>query len=214
MRVRLPPMTPVGKYIRISARPLNERIAHEIDLEVFKDLRASMPPVEQIQMELSLHNCVFGPVLIGSDSVGRLVSVELGSDADECYRNFINKWGKSNPHVTTRSNNKIAHQVLTSIDTGIIDPSIELDLYGTGTYFQRKVWETLRTIQPGATMTYQEISKAIQRPDSTRAIGNACGANPIAIIIPCHRAIRSDGKPGGFKWGEDVKLKLLNRERI
>ena len=203
----------MGKYIRISARPLNEQIAHEIDKEVFRDLKKLLPPKEQIQMELSLHNCVFGPVLIGSQE-NKLVAVELGSDVDECYRNFINKWGNSNPTVTPRVNMKIVHQVITSIDTGIIDPSIELDLYGTGTYFQRKVWETLRTIQPGATMSYQEIAKAMQRPDSARAIGTACGANPIAIIIPCHRAIRSDGKPGGFRWGEDVKRKLLDRERI
>ena len=203
----------MGKYIPIHKRSIHEQICHQEDLACFKAIRAALPPKEQVQMELSLHNCVFGPVLIGSHE-NKLVAVELGSDVDECYRNFINKWGNSNPTVTPRVNMKIVHQVLTSIDTGIIDPSIELDLYGTGTYFQRKVWETLRTIQPGSTMSYQEIAKAMQRPDSARAIGTACGANPIAIIIPCHRAIRADGKPGGFKWGEDTKRKLLDRERI
>ncbi len=203
----------MGKYVPIAKRSIHEQICHQEDLACFKAIRAALPPKEQVQMELSLHNCVFGPVLIGSHE-NKLVAVELGSDVDECYRNFINKWGNSNPTVTPRVNMKIVHQVLTSIDTGIIDPSIELDLYGTGTYFQRKVWETLRTIQPGSTMSYQEIAKAMQRPDSARAIGTACGANPIAIIIPCHRAIRADGKTGGFKWGEDIKRKLLDRERI
>jgi AraC family transcriptional regulator of adaptative response/methylated-DNA-[protein]-cysteine methyltransferase len=203
----------MGKYIPIAKRSIHEQICHQEDLACFKAIRAALPPKEQVQMELSLHNCVFGPVLIGSHE-NKLVAVELGSDVDECYRNFINKWGNSNPTVTPRVNMKIVHQVLTSIDTGIIDPAIELDLYGTGTYFQRKVWETLRTIQPGSTMSYQEIAKAMQRPDSARAIGTACGANPIAIIIPCHRAIRADGKTGGFKWGEDIKRKLLDRERI
>lgn len=203
----------MGKYIPIHKRSIHEQICHQEDLACFKAIRAALPPKEQVQMELSLHNCVFGPVLIGSQE-NKLVAVELGSDVDECYRNFINKWGNSNPTVTPRVNMKIVHQVLASIDTGVTDPSIELDLYGTGTFFQRKVWETLRTIQPGDTMSYQEIAKAMQRPDSARAIGTACGANPIAIIIPCHRAIRSDGKPGGFRWGEDVKRKLLDRERI
>jgi len=210
----------MGKYIRISARPLSEQIAHQIDLEVLRDLRNLSPPKEDLVMELSLHQCVFGPVLIGSDEVGRLVSVEFGNDVDECYRNFINTWGhKSNDYnnsvsVTSRKNMRIVEKVLDSINTGIVDPSVEVNLYGVGTYFQRQVWEGIRKILPGEVLSYQQLADAIKRPNSTRAIGNACALNPVGIFVPCHRVVRADGKSTGFKWGESLKQKLLDRERV
>ena len=213
-------MTPMGKYIPIHKRSIHEQIYHQEDLEVFKALRAAMPPKKDLVMELSLHQCVFGPVLIGSDDVGRLVSLEFGRDSDECYRNFINTWGrKSNDYndsvnVAPRQNMKIVDKVLQSINTGIIDPSIELNLYGTGTYFQRQVWEGIRKIPAGEVMSYQQLAVAINRPNSTRAIGNACGINPIALFVPCHRVVRADGKDVGFKWGLHLKQMLLDREKI
>lgn len=208
-----------SKYVRISARPLNEQIAHQIDLEILKEIRDAIPK-EDLVMELSLHQCVFGPVLIGSDNVGRLLAVEFGTDMEDCYRNFINTWGKkSNDYndsvvVEPRKNMQLVDKVLDSINTGVIDPSIELNLYGTGTYFQRQVWEGIRKIPAGEVMSYQQLAQAINRPNSTRAIGNACGTNPIGIFIPCHRVVRTDGKLSGFKWGNDLKQKLLNREKI
>jgi AraC family transcriptional regulator, regulatory protein of adaptative response / methylated-DNA-[protein]-cysteine methyltransferase len=203
----------VSKYIRIASLPISEQIARDIDKMVFKDLKQFLPPIEYIQMELSLHNCVFGPVLIGSYK-DRLLAVELGSDADECYRNFINKWGKANPQVVVRVNTKISDQVLDSIDSGNADPNLQVDLYGSGTYFQRSVWKAIQEIQPGYTMSYQDIADKIGRKGSARSIGTACGANPIAIIVPCHRVIKSNGNEGQYAWGTDIKHKLLDRERI
>ncbi len=210
----------MGKYIRIGNRPINEQIAHQIDLEVFKELRDSIPKEDPPIMELSLHQCVFGPVLIGSDDRGRLVSVEFGDDADECYRNFINTWGhKGNDYNTSvsvqpRKNMNIVDKVLKSIDSGVLDTSVEVYTYGVGTYFQHQVWEGIRKIAPGEVITYQQLADAIKRPGSTRAIGNACAMNPIGIFVPCHRVVRADGKTTGFKWGEALKQKLLNREKI
>ena len=210
----------MGKYIRIGNRPINEQIAHQIDLEILKDLRDAVPKEEPPIMELSLHQCVFGPVLIGSDDRGRLVSVEFGSDPDECYRNFINTWGhKSNSYsetvsVESRKNMRIVDKVLDSINTGVLDPSIEVYTYGVGTYFQHQVWEGIRKIPPGEVMSYHQLAEAIKRPNSTRAIGNACALNPIGVFVPCHRVVRADGKSNGFKWGEQLKQKLLDRERI
>lgn len=189
---------------------LAERIARDIDKQAFKDLRKCIPPKEPIKMEVSIHNCVFGHVLIGSE-VNNLLSVELGSDADECYRNFINRWSKESLYASTRKNMKIVDQVLDSINSGVIDISIQIRL--TGTYFQKEVWKTLQAVQPSETVSYTDIAQKIKRPDSVRAIGNACGANPIAIIVPCHRAIRADGKGGGYRWGNDLKQKLLDREK-
>lgn len=219
VRVRVSPMTPMGKYIRVGARPLSEQIAHQIDLEVLKDLR-KLAPKEELVMELSLHQCVFGPVLIGSDYRGRLISVEFGDDVEGCYRNFINTWGhkgndrNSSVSVEPRKNMSLVNKVLDSINTGVLDTSVEVYTYGVGTYFQHQVWEGIRKIPPGETMTYQQLADAIQRPNSTRAIGNACALNPIGIFVPCHRVVRADGKEAGFKWGPGFKQKLLDRERI
>jgi len=82
-----------------------------------------------------------------------------------------------------------------------------------GTAFQRKVWEELRRIPRGETRSYAEIARAIGSPGAQRAVGSACGANPAAIIIPCHRALRSDGGLGGYAWGVERKKKLLEIEK-
>ena len=83
-----------------------------------------------------------------------------------------------------------------------------------GTYFQKKVWNELKKIPKGEVRTYKEIAAAIGKPNSARAVANACGKNPTPIEIPCHRVIRSDGSLGGYsgKGGVSTKRKLLKRE--
>jgi AraC family transcriptional regulator of adaptative response/methylated-DNA-[protein]-cysteine methyltransferase len=93
------------------------------------------------------------------------------------------------------------------------DDGVEPPLAPQGSPFQRRVWEHLRTIPRGATQTYLEVAQALGSPRSVRAVANACGQNPIAIFIPCHRVIRSDGSLGGFRWGLERKAKLLSEER-
>ena len=83
-----------------------------------------------------------------------------------------------------------------------------------GTPFQRAVWDFLRTIPVGSRRTYAEIARAIHSPRAHRAVANACGANRIAILIPCHRAVRSDGSTGGYRWGRERKRVLLELEAI
>ena len=85
-----------------------------------------------------------------------------------------------------------------------------------GTYFQKKVWNELKKIPKGEVRTYKEIAVAIGKPNSSRAVANACGKNPKPIEIPCHRVIRSDGSLGGYsgKGGVSTKCKLLKREGI
>lgn len=84
-----------------------------------------------------------------------------------------------------------------------------------GTEFQHTVWAALRTIPPGATRTYAELAGALlDRPRAARAVAGACAANPIAVLIPCHRIVRSDGGFGGYRWGLARKRILLERERV
>ena len=89
---------------------------------------------------------------------------------------------------------------------------VDLPLDIEGTEFQWLVWESIRRIPSGQTRTYAEIADEIGRPTSVRAVANACGANPVALVIPCHRVVRSDGGLGGYRWGIEVKRQLLEAE--
>lgn len=88
---------------------------------------------------------------------------------------------------------------------------VPLALHGTA--FQLKVWRYLQTIPAGSVQSYAEVAKAIGQPAATRAVANACGANRIAVVIPCHRVIRGDGSLGGYRWGLNRKRALLDTER-
>ena len=85
-----------------------------------------------------------------------------------------------------------------------------LDLYGTP--FQKIVWKALLGILPGETLTYTQLANRINKPDAVRAVAGACGANKIAVIVPCHRILRADGGLGGYRWGLERKQILLARE--
>ncbi|MDP3070439.1 MAG: methylated-DNA--[protein]-cysteine S-methyltransferase [Opitutaceae bacterium] len=87
-------------------------------------------------------------------------------------------------------------------------------LASSGTPFQQSVWAALRAIPPGETRTYGELAAAIGKPDAARAVGRANATNPICVIIPCHRVIGSDGTLTGFAFGEDIKQRLLELERM
>lgn len=82
-----------------------------------------------------------------------------------------------------------------------------------GTPFQKRVWDAMREIPFGKTCSYKELAKQIGSPGSVRAVAGACGANPIAGIIPCHRVIRSDGELSGYRWGKSIKEQLLKWEK-
>lgn len=92
-------------------------------------------------------------------------------------------------------------------------PATPLPLDIRGTAFQERVWQALQAIPHGQTVTYTELARSIGEPRAVRAVANACGANPTAIAIPCHRVLRADGSLGGYRWGLDRKKILLDRER-
>jgi AraC family transcriptional regulator of adaptative response/methylated-DNA-[protein]-cysteine methyltransferase len=88
---------------------------------------------------------------------------------------------------------------------------LPLDIRATA--FQAQVWAALRDIPPGETRTYGEIARALGRPKGARAVGRACASNPVAVVIPCHRAIGGDGNLHGYRWGLARKQALLEREK-
>lgn len=90
--------------------------------------------------------------------------------------------------------------------------AIDLPLDPVGTEFQQRVWRALRAIPAGSTASYSDIARRIAAPGSFRAVAQACGANPLALVIPCHRVVRSDGGLSGYRWGIARKRALLERE--
>jgi AraC family transcriptional regulator of adaptative response/methylated-DNA-[protein]-cysteine methyltransferase len=90
--------------------------------------------------------------------------------------------------------------------------TLDLPLDLTGSVFQRRVWDALRLIPVGETASYQDIARQLGQPTAFRAVANACGANPLAVIVPCHRVLRQDGSLGGYRWGLERKRQLLDRE--
>lgn len=90
--------------------------------------------------------------------------------------------------------------------------ALDLPLDPVGTEFQRRVWRELGKIPAGATASYADIAHRIDAPKSCRAVAQACGANPLALAIPCHRVVRHDGGLSGYRWGVERKRKLLARE--
>jgi AraC family transcriptional regulator of adaptative response/methylated-DNA-[protein]-cysteine methyltransferase len=91
-------------------------------------------------------------------------------------------------------------------------PHIDLPLDIQATAFQQRVWEELRRIPLGETLTYGEIAGRLGQPTAARAVGRACATNPVAVVIPCHRACGADGSLTGYRWGKGVKQELLTRE--
>lgn len=89
---------------------------------------------------------------------------------------------------------------------------LDLPLDVRGTAFQQRVWQALQTIPAGATASYRDIARRIGAPNATRAVARACAANALAVAIPCHRVVRSDGSLSGYRWGVERKRALLASE--
>jgi AraC family transcriptional regulator of adaptative response/methylated-DNA-[protein]-cysteine methyltransferase len=92
-------------------------------------------------------------------------------------------------------------------------PSLDLPLDLRATVFQRRVWQELRAIPYGSTRSYRDIARALGRPNAVRAVARACATNPVSLVIPCHRVVRTDGGLGGYRWGLERKQALLAQEK-
>ena len=148
-------------------------------------------------------------MLIAATSKG-LCSVKLGDDVSQSQERC---WPRSSARreLVQGDLQELKAKILAFIEGEASLARLPLDIRGT--VFQRRVWDELRRIPRGETRTYQEIARAIGAPDAVRAVGSACGANPVALVVPCHRAVRTDGGLGGYAWGLRRKKKLLELEK-
>ena len=104
----------------------------------------------------------------------------------------------------------LADRVVQHMSGAESSTSLPLDIQATA--FQRRVWSHLQSIGFGKTQSYTQVAKAIRRPSAVRAVARACASNPVAIAIPCHRVLRSNGDLGGYRWGLERKKALLDME--
>jgi O-6-methylguanine DNA methyltransferase len=144
----------------------------------------------------------WGPIVLQVDSLGRLQRLELrpGHDREQACGLF------------DEARCALASTQLQEYFNGR-RRNFTLELSLSGTRFRQQVWHALQTIPYGQTSSYRDIGLAIGRAGAARAVGNANGANPIPIVIPCHRVIASDGSLGGFTGGLEIKRALLDLER-
>ena len=105
---------------------------------------------------------------------------------------------------------KLVARVVGFVETPRVGLDLPLDIRGTA--FQERVWQALRQVPPGHTVSYAEIARRIGKPKAVRAVAQACGANGIAVAIPCHRVVRNDGALSGYRWGVERKRSLLEKE--
>jgi AraC family transcriptional regulator of adaptative response/methylated-DNA-[protein]-cysteine methyltransferase len=119
------------------------------------------------------------------------------------------------PHAQINQNDAFLREpvqkILNHLDQN--EPQLDLPLDIRATAFQRQVWEKLRAIPYGETVSYGDVAKALGKPGAVRAVGRACATNPVALVIPCHRVVREDKTLGGYRWGLERKKKLLEHER-
>lgn len=159
-----------------------------------------------------------GLLMVAGSSRG-LLYVAMSGDAESLAQDFSRRFGKKGLQLGVRMSEQSAselsdwtRQILDYLEGKLRNWSLPIDVQGTP--FQQEVWEALRQIPYGETRTYAQLARSIGKPAAVRAVANACGANPLAIVIPCHRVIGSDGQLTGFRWGIERKAALLQLERV
>jgi AraC family transcriptional regulator of adaptative response/methylated-DNA-[protein]-cysteine methyltransferase len=153
-----------------------------------------------------------GPVLVASSAKG-VVSVLIGRNDRELVSDLRRRFPDADVSPGDARDEKIARKVAAHVEKpkGVLD--LRFDLRGTA--FQQRVWRALLAIPAGQTSSYQEIARKVGSPRAIRAVGNACGRNNLALAVPCHRVLYSDGSlSGGYHWGNDRQAALLKREGV
>lgn len=161
------------------------------------------------RIEFAIGESSLGAILVARSQRG-VCAISLGDDADVLLRELQDRF----PHAELIGGDadfeRLVAQVVGLIEAPNIGTDLPLDVRGTA--FQQRVWQALRQIPPGETASYAQVAAHIGAPKSVRAVAQACAANTLAVAIPCHRVVRSDGALSGYRWGVDRKRALLLRE--
>ncbi|WP_130903399.1 bifunctional DNA-binding transcriptional regulator/O6-methylguanine-DNA methyltransferase Ada [Pseudomonas sp. Sample_22] len=160
-------------------------------------------------IRFAVGQCSLGAILVAQSERG-VCAILLGDDPHQLVCDLQDKFRRANLIGADQDFERLIAQVVGFIETPALGLDLPLDVRGTA--FQERVWQALRDIPVGSTASYAEIAQCIGAPKAVRAVAQACGANSLAVAIPCHRVVRSDGNLSGYRWGVERKRQLLERE--
>jgi AraC family transcriptional regulator of adaptative response/methylated-DNA-[protein]-cysteine methyltransferase len=164
---------------------------------------------EGLTLTYAIRPCQLGRALVALSERG-VAALLLGDGEAAMLKELRGEF----PAARLRRDDKAGGEVFTALEAMLagkaLGKSLPLDLRGTA--FQIRVWQALQAIPPGETRTYREIAQVIGKPKAIRAVGSACANNILGLLVPCHRALRSDGGLGGYRWGLARKQAILDLE--
>jgi AraC family transcriptional regulator of adaptative response/methylated-DNA-[protein]-cysteine methyltransferase len=169
-------------------------------------------------IHFALTRCALGTLLAATTARG-LCAILLGDDPDALVRDLRERFPQADLRDAEPGFATTLAQVAALVDGthegahGDALQGADLPLDVRGTAFQQRVWQALRAIPAGCTVSYAELAARLGMPQGARAVAGACAANPVAVLIPCHRVVRGDGALSGYRWGIDRKRRLLEREQ-
>jgi AraC family transcriptional regulator of adaptative response/methylated-DNA-[protein]-cysteine methyltransferase len=161
------------------------------------------------EIRFAVGACSLGLALVGQTARG-VCAILLGDSASSLRAELGRRFPRARLVAGDREFEAVVARVVACVETPRLGLDLPLDVRGTA--FQHRVWRALREIPVGTTATYGEVARRIGAPRAVRAVASACGANPVAVAIPCHRVVREDGGLGGYRWGLPRKRALLSRE--
>lgn len=165
---------------------------------------------EDMRIRFAAARCCLGWILVAATEKG-LCAIEIGDDPHVLRERLLLTFPKAEFIENDPDFSETVSRALSMLDSPGKGSDLPLDIQGTA--FQRRVWEALREIPAGSTVSYTELARRIGRPDAVRAVASAVAANKIAVAVPCHRVIRRDGDLAGYRWGIERKRMLLELEK-
>jgi AraC family transcriptional regulator of adaptative response/methylated-DNA-[protein]-cysteine methyltransferase len=160
-------------------------------------------------IRFAVGECTLGSILVAATDQG-ICAISLGDDPDELVRDLQERFPKAKLIGGDSEFEQWMAKVVGFVEAPQLGLDLPLDVQGTA--FQQRVWQALRKIPAGSTASYTEVARRIGAPQSVRAVASACASNAIAVAIPCHRVVRTDGALSGYRWGVARKRELLARE--
>ena len=160
-------------------------------------------------IRFAVGQCSLGAILVAQSERG-ICAILLGDDPHQLACDLQDQFRNANLIGADHEFEQLIAGVVGFVEAPATGLNLPLDIRGTA--FQERVWQALREIPAGSTASYAEIAQRIGAPTSMRAVAQACGANRLAVAIPCHRVVRSDGNLSGYRWGVERKRQLLARE--
>ncbi|HEY9895655.1 MAG TPA: methylated-DNA--[protein]-cysteine S-methyltransferase [Candidatus Sericytochromatia bacterium] len=164
-----------------------------------------------VAIRFAIERSSLGWVLVAATAQG-ICAIDFGDTPETLTEQLQARFPKAQLQTSDPAFSHWVAQVLALIETP--DRGLDLPLEIQGTAFQQRVWQALQAIPPGTTMSYTEVAKQIDHPAAVRAVAAACAANTLAVVIPCHRVVRSNGALSGYRWGIERKRALLEREAL